>query len=171
MPAATTLPARLRLSWRLLLKEVGAFGVVGVASLLIDLGLFQVLYAHAGTGAVLAKLVSTVASTTIAYFAHRYWSFSHRARTGVRREYTIFFLVNAATLLLGLAMVAVVHDVLHQQSTVLLQGVNIGSIALGTLLRYLAYRTWVFVAEGNPAAVSHLEQRQLVTTSWDSAAA
>ena len=88
---------RARRSWRLLVKELGAFGVVGGVCFVIDMGLFQLLYAHAGSGAVTAKLVSTLISMTIAYAAHRYWSFSHRARTGVRREYLLFAVINGAT--------------------------------------------------------------------------
>ena len=81
---------------------------------------------------------------TIAYVAHRHWSFRHRARTGVRREYTMFALINAATLLLGLAVVGVVRYPLGQDSPWILQVANIASIGLGTAIRFLAYRRWVF---------------------------
>ena len=37
-----------------------------------------------------SKLLATLVSMTVAYVAHRYWSFSHRARTGLRREYLLF---------------------------------------------------------------------------------
>ncbi|MSW65409.1 MAG: GtrA family protein [Actinobacteria bacterium] len=138
---------RTGLSWQLLVKEVGAFGVVGAVCFVIDLGTFQLLYAHLGWGAVTAKLVSTLISMTIAYVAHRYWSFSHRARTGVRREYLMFAAINGATLVLGLLVVALVRYPLAQDSAVVLQIANVGSIALGTVIRYLSYRRWVFPAE------------------------
>lgn len=130
--------------WRPLVKEIGAFGVVGGVCFIIDIGSFQVLYAHLGWGAVTAKLVSTVISMTLAYVAHRYWSFSHRARTGVRREYLLFALINAVTLGLGLAVVALVRYPLAQESAVVLQVANVASIGLGTVIRYLSYRRWVF---------------------------
>ena len=137
---------RLSRSWRLLVKELGALGAVGAVCFFIDLGLFQLLYAHAGWGAVTSKLVSTLVSMTIAYFAHRYWSFSHRARTGVRREYALFAVINGLTLVLGLAIVAFVRYPLGQEGALVLQIANIGSIALGTVVRYLCYRRWVFPA-------------------------
>jgi putative flippase GtrA len=137
---------RLRRSWRLLLKELSAFGVVGVVCFFIDVGLFQVLYAHVGTGAVTAKLVSTVVSMTVAYVGHRYWSFSHRARTGVRREYVLFAVINGGTLLMGLGIVALVRYPLQQDGALVLQVANLASIAVGTLIRYFAYRRWVFPA-------------------------
>ncbi|RBY77780.1 GtrA family protein [Geodermatophilus sp. TF02-6] len=146
MPFIATLRRRVGTTWRLLLKEVSAFGVVGAVCFVIDLGLFQVLYARAGVPAVTAKLVSTLVSMTLAYLGHRYWSFSHRARTGLRREYTVFAVVNGATLLQGLAMVAFVRHGLGQESPLVLQVANVASIALGTVIRYLAYRRWVFPA-------------------------
>jgi putative flippase GtrA len=131
-------------TWRLLLKEVSAFGVVGAACFVLDVGLFQLLYAHLGVGAVAAKLASTLVSMTAAYFGHRHWSFSHRARTGLRREYLLFVVINGLTLLQGLAIVAFVRYVLDQESALVLQIANVGSIALGTVVRYLSYRRWVF---------------------------
>jgi putative flippase GtrA len=142
---------RLGGTWRLLVKELGAFGVVGVLCFFLDVALFQYLYAHAGIGAVTSKLVSTLVSMTAAYVGHRYWSFSHRARTGVRREYLLFALINGATLLLGLAVVAFVRYPLHQEHPLVLQAANIASIVLGTVIRYLSYRRWVFPAHRAPA--------------------
>lgn len=148
MTAATGL-TRLSAPWRILLKELSAFGVVGAVCFAIDLGLFQVLYTSAGFGAVVAKFSSTVVSTTVAYLGHRYWSFSHRARTGVRREYVLFAVVNGLTLVLGLVMVAVARYGLGQESALVLQAVNVVSIGLGTVIRYLCYRQWVFPAHGS----------------------
>src|SRR3954447_6202081 len=71
---------RIRGSWRILLKEVAAFGVVGAAAFVIDIGLFNLLH-HFGW--LKAKSISTVAATGFAYVGNRHWSFSHRARTGI----------------------------------------------------------------------------------------
>jgi putative flippase GtrA len=153
MPSAEGLRRRARRTWRLLARELSGFGVVGAVCFVIDLGLFQLLYAHTSIGAVLAKLASTVVATTVAYVGNRYWSFSHRARTGLRREYALFLLINGATLLLGLAVVAFVRHGLDQRSALVLQIANVGSIALGTVVRYVGYRQWVFPASA--AAPAH----------------
>jgi putative flippase GtrA len=147
--------SRLRTTWRLLAKELGAFGIVGAACFLLDVALFHVLYAVGGVDAVLAKLLATLVSMTVAYVGHRYWSFSHRARTGVRREYLLFAVVNGITLCMGLAIVAFVRYPLGQESALVLQLANIASIGLGTVVRYLSYRTWVFPARrSDPASVA-----------------
>lgn len=127
-------------------RELSAFGVVGAVCFLLEIGLFQFLYVSVGAGAVIAKLISTVVATTAAYLGHRYWSFSARARIGVGREYFRFALINGLTLLLGLLIVGVVRHPLHQQNAYVLQAANIFSIGLGTIVRYLAYRRWVFPA-------------------------
>jgi putative flippase GtrA len=142
---------RGRPAWRLLVKELSAFGVVGGACFVLDIGLFQLCYAHLGIGAVTSKLLSTLVSLTVAFVAHRYWSFSHRAHSGVRRQYVVFSLINGATLLLSLAVVAVVRYPLGQDGALVLQAANVASIALGTVIRFLGYRRWVFRAPGSAA--------------------
>ena len=52
----------VRSSWRILLKEVAAFGAIGAISLVIDLGLFNLLLHH---GALKAKCVSTIVATIV----------------------------------------------------------------------------------------------------------
>jgi putative flippase GtrA len=141
---------RLGGAGRTLVKEFGAFGVVGAVCFVLDVGLFQVLYDLAGLGAVTSKAIATAVSMTVAYVGHRYWSFSHRARPGVRREYVRFVLINVGTLAIGLAAVAFVRHGLQQESTLVLQAANVASIAVGTLIRFLAYKRWVFPAHEQP---------------------
>jgi len=142
--AAAGIRATLRDTWRVLLKELSAFGVVGAINFALDVALFQLMYVVIGADALVAKIVSTSITTTTAYFMHRHWSFAHRERTGIRREYPIFFLVNALTLALSLVMIGVVRYPLGQTSVLVLQLTNIASIAIGTVIRFLAYKRWVF---------------------------
>ncbi len=152
MTDGTPLGGRLGSTLRVLLKELSAFGVVGIVAFLLDIGLFQLFYGVVGVDAVPAKLVSTLVSMTVACFGHRYWSFSHRARTGLRREYLLFATVNGLTLLLGLGVVAFVRYPLGQESALVLQAANVGSIVLGTAIRYVSYRKWVFPAHAPGSA-------------------
>ncbi|NEM04985.1 GtrA family protein [Geodermatophilus normandii] len=156
MALVPALRRRAGSTWHLLLKELSAFGAVGAVCFAIDVGLFQLLYAS-GTGAVTAKLVSTVVSTTAAYVGHRFWSFAHRERTGYRREYVVFVLVNGLTLLVGLAVVAIVRHPLGQEHALVLQAANVGSIGLGTVVRWFAYRRWVFPARVEAATGAAIE--------------
>jgi putative flippase GtrA len=153
---------RVGRSGRLLIKELGAFGVVGAFCFLLDIAVFQLLYAELGVGAVTSKFLATVLSMTVAYIGHRYWSFSHRARTGVRREYLLFVTINGSTMLVGLAIVALVRYPLGQDDALILQAANIASIVLSTALRYVAYRRWVFPAHAEAAAEPSAPAARLV---------
>ena len=149
-PVSTLRPAG---AWRLLVRELSAFGVVGALCFVLDVGLFQLLYATVGLGAVTAKALSTLVSLTAAYLGHRFWSFSHRQQTPARRQYLVFMAINGATLVLGLVVLAVVRYPLGQESALVLQVANVGSIVAGTVIRYLSYRRWVFpdrVVEPSP---------------------
>ncbi|MGY1804689.1 GtrA family protein [Blastococcus sp. SYSU D00922] len=160
MPPVTPLSLRRRLRGMPVVRELGAFGVVGATAFLVDVALFQVLYAVAGLDPVAAKLASTLVATTVAYTGHRYWSFAHRVRTRVRRSFLLFALVNGTTLLIGLGIVWFVRYPLDQESALVLQAANLASIAIGTAIRFLAYRRWVFpahspgTASGSVAAVA-----------------
>ena len=145
MPVADV-GSTLRRTWRVLLKELSAFGVVGSVCFALDLTVFQLLYTEVGLGAVTAKLCAAAVSTTAAFVGHRFWSFSHRTHTTVRRDYWRFAVVNVGTLLVSLGVVALVRHPLGQTDVLVLQVANVASIALGTAVRFLAYRSWVFPA-------------------------
>ncbi|MEO9137947.1 MAG: GtrA family protein [Jatrophihabitans sp.] len=134
---------RLRGSVRILVKELAAFGAVGALAFVIDVGLFATL---AGAGALKAKTVSTIVSTTFAYFGNRYLSFSHRARSSLGRETAVFFGINLVTLAFSLLVIAFFVYPLgydHASRTVFL--VNIATIGVGTIFRFWAYKRFVFL--------------------------
>src|SRR3712207_6928740 len=56
-----------------------------------------------------------------------YWSFAHRARTGFKREYPMFLVINGLTLLMGLGIVAFARYGLDLTSAWALQGANLRS--------------------------------------------
>jgi putative flippase GtrA len=133
----------LRSSWRVLLKELAAFGVVGALAFALDIGIFTWLSSH---GALKAKAVSTAVSTTFAYFGNRHLSFSHRARTSIGRETTFFFGINLVTLIFSELIIALFVYPLHNAHTsAVVFMVNLVTIALGTIFRFWAYKRFVFL--------------------------
>jgi putative flippase GtrA len=139
----SALREKLRGSWRILLKEVSAFGAVGAVALVMDVSIFTWLSPH---GALKAKFASTVISTTFAYFGNRHLSFSHRARTSIGRETSFFFGINLITLVFSELIIAFFVYVLgygHASGMVFL--VNLGTIGLGTIFRFWAYKRFVFL--------------------------
>jgi putative flippase GtrA len=143
----------LRTSWRILIKELTAFGVIGAFALVIDVGVFAFLAPH---GALKAKAASTVLSTTFAYFGNRNLSFSHRARTGLARETSYFFGINLITLIFSELVIGFFVYVLgygHGSHMVFL--VNLGTIAVGTIFRFWSYKRFVFLHPDRARALHH----------------
>ncbi len=149
---ASSLRDYLRGSWRILLKELAAFGVVGAMAFVIDVGLFTMLAPY---GALKAKIVSTLVSTTFAYFGNRYLSFSHRARTSIGRETTYFFGINLITLAFSLLVIALfVYPLGFGHTSPVVFVVNLVTIAIGTVFRFWAYKRFVFLDPDRVAAAS-----------------
>jgi putative flippase GtrA len=141
-----TLRATVRSSWRILLKEIAAFGAVGAVGLVVDLGIFTYLTHTEHLGALKSKAVSTVVATLVTYIGNRYLSFSHRARSSIGRETSFFFAINLIVLGLSEGILAIFVYPLHfahTSKTVSL--VNVATIGLGTLIRFWAYKRFVFL--------------------------
>jgi putative flippase GtrA len=133
----------LRNSWRILLKELTAFGAIGIVALLIDLGIFTALQSD---GALKAKALSTAVSTTFAYFGNRHLSFSHRARTGLARETSFFFGINLITLIFSELVIALfVYPLNYDHGSTMVALVNLGTIGIGTIFRFWTYKRFVFL--------------------------
>lgn len=130
-----------------LVRELMKFGVVGGVAFVVDVGLFNVLRVGLDVGPLTSKTVSVVAATTVAYFGNRHWTFRHRGRSGLRREYALFFVLNGVGLGIALLCLAISHYVLSFTSAladnVAANGVG---LALGTAFRFWSYRRWVFPA-------------------------
>lgn len=156
----SSLRDHVRSSWRILLKEVAAFGVVGLAALVIELALYNWLAVHwephVGLGHAAeptrdyswlkAKAVAASVATVFAYFGNKYLSFSHRARTSVGRETTFFFVINLIALVFGELIIALFSYPLNQHDNHLVMNVvNLGTIGLGTVFRFWAYKRFVFL--------------------------
>ena len=133
----------LRNSWRILLKELTAFGAIGAIALVIDISIFAWLAPH---GAIKAKAVSTAVSTTFAYFGNRHLSFSHRARTGLGRETSFFFGINLITLVFSELVIGLfVYPLHYAHGSGVVFVVNLATIAIGTVFRFWSYKRFVFL--------------------------
>ena len=138
--------ALLRAYYRLshLARELMKFGVVGGGAYVIDIALFNLML-HATDKPLTSKTVSTVVATTFSYAGNRNWTFRRRSRSSVRREYALFFLLNAVGLLIALTCLWVSHYLLGFTSTLADNiAANVVGLGLGTAFRFWSYRRWVF---------------------------
>jgi putative flippase GtrA len=145
---AASAPARavLRAYYGLghLVRELMKFGVVGALAFVVDVAVFNLALSLTDKP-LTSKTASTVVATTFAYLGNRHWTFRHRSRSGLSREYVLFFLLNGVGLAIALSCLAVSHYVLGFTSrladNVAANGVG---LALGTAFRFWSYRRWVF---------------------------
>lgn len=140
--------------FRHLFHEVAKFGSVGAAAFVIDVGVFNGLTAPSSPlhhKVLTAKAVSTTLAATFAYFGNRQWTWKDRSRTGLGREYGLFFLFNAIGLGIAEACLAISEYGLQEHS-VLARNVSANGfgLVLGTLFRFWAYRRWVFIDADDP---------------------
>lgn len=146
--------------------ELAKFGTVGALAFVVDVAVFNVVL-HLSDKPLTSKIVSTVVAATLAFILNRAWSFRHRQRSTVHREYSMFFILNAVGLLIAVSCLGLSHYVLGLDSKLAdnISANGIG-VALGTMFRFWSYRRFVWVAneavveaaiDGDPAAVAVLE--------------
>lgn len=131
-----------------LVHEVAKFGIVGVINLVIDVGVFNVLLIGVLHHKPLtSKLISTTVAATSSYFMNRHWTFRHRARTGLAREYWLFLLLSAVALGITEACLGISHYVLGFHS-LLADNISANVIGLGIAMvfRFWSFKRWVFLA-------------------------
>lgn len=137
--------------FRHLIHELGKFGVVGGTAFIIDTVTYGVLL-NAGMETTVAKIIATVISATAAFAGNRFWTWRHRARSTLHREYVLYFTFNLVGLGITLAVLGFSHYVLGGIWPVfttpgadLIAAQLVGN-AIATVFRFWSYRRFVFLA-------------------------
>lgn len=143
-------PSFLAKVWQQLFVYLLKFGVVGLIGFVVDFGIFNILLLGvAGDGwwshPVGAKLVSTIAAIIVNWVGNRYWTFRNNRHRHVVREFVEFVVASLAGMGVTLAFVWFTHDVLGFRSLLADNiSANFIGLALGTGLRFVLYRFWVW---------------------------
>ncbi|MER7005593.1 GtrA family protein [Dactylosporangium sp. NPDC000555] len=133
---------------RSLATELFKFGTVGGVNTIIDFALVNALLF---IGPLKAKVIAAIVATTVSYVLNRQWTYQDRDRGGVRREYVLFFALNAVGLFIQEAILAVAKYGLHFSESnpgdrLAFNIANAVGIGLAMIFRFWAYRTFVFTA-------------------------
>jgi putative flippase GtrA len=148
MSLARSLYAR----WRVLVHELAKFGVVGAINTVVDFGIFNLLVAGFDVGPLPAASVALTVAATSSYLMNRHWTFRHRARSGLGREYSLFFLLNGVGLLIQLTCLSVSHYGLGFESLFADNVAKVVGLVVGTVFRFTTYKRWVFLSHERAAA-------------------
>jgi putative flippase GtrA len=145
---------------RELIHEMGKFGIVGGVAYLVDTALFVGLVLVMET--LTAKTLATLIAASVAFVGNRFWTWRHRARSGLAREYGLYFAFNAIGLVIALAFLGISHYGLGQiwpffQTPIAdVIAANVIGLGAGTSFRFWSYRRYVFKLSPTVAA-PHLD--------------
>lgn len=134
--------------------ELARFLSVGGVAFVVDLGLFNLL--RFGPGELLgekpitARALSIAAATVVSWLGNRHWTFAQQRTAQRGREFTAYAVVNAIGVVLGLGTLAFSHYVLGFTTPLADNVANVVGVVLGTLVRYVGYKRFVFTAEDAP---------------------
>jgi putative flippase GtrA len=152
-----TLMKTLYVRWQVVVHEIAKFGIVGAFNTVLHFGLFNLLRFTVGLGPLTANGLAIAVAATSSYVMNRHWTFRHRARTGVGREYSLFFLLNGVGMVISEACVGFTHYVLGQTSALALNAALAAGVGLGMVFRFTAYKRWVFMSRERAAGRSLAE--------------
>lgn len=148
-----------------LIHEIAKFGIVGAFNAVLDIVLFNVLHFTVGLGPLTSKTLAVTVAATSSYFMNRHWSFAHRARTGIRREYVLFIILSGIGLGIALTCLGFTYYVLGRtdplSQNIAANGVG---LVLGTLWRFWSFKRWVFLPATDPDLPSPVEAAITTTT-------
>jgi putative flippase GtrA len=146
--------------WRHLVHELAKFGIVGAINTILDFGLANLLVFGLHWSPLVGKAGSVAVAATSSYFMNRHWTFRHRARTGLGREYGLFFLLNGVGLLIAEACIWTVHNGLHKSGPIWFNIAQLAGLVLGMVFRFTTYKRWVFVHPDRVGAAEQPAERQ-----------
>ncbi len=125
----------LYLRFRVLIHEVGKFGIVGILSTIITFLVQNALYGH--TGPTTAIILANAVATCFAYTGNRYWAFRHRKTDNMKRETVLFVFFNVVGTLIQTALVDINHYLLGNHDRLSFNIATVVGIIFATLFRLL----------------------------------
>jgi putative flippase GtrA len=137
--------------FRHLIHELAKFGVIGIVAFAVTWGGTNWLHFGLQLGPLTSNTIATVVAATLAFAGNRYWTFRHRAASGLGREYFLFFVLNGVGLLIQLLCIGFTHYTLTLNDHFSYNVALIVGIGLGTLFRFWSYKKWVFLPPQLPA--------------------
>lgn len=132
--------------WELFIKEVLKFGIVGGLAFIVNASVTWFLMSTwLADGHSKAKFVAGVVATIFSWILNRLWTFRDKRQENTWREAWQFAVVNLIGIGVETACVFVTNYGLGLTSKTasFIGGTIIGTV-LGTIVRYFAYRFWVY---------------------------
>lgn len=149
--------------------EMARFLVVGGVSFVVDMGLFNLLVF--GPGHVLghktttANIISVTAATIVSWVGNRHWTFKDKGSGRRGRELVIYAAINLVAALVPVGTVALTRYTFNLATPLALNGAKVAGIVLGTAIRYVGYKLWVFTGGKAPKAASGADEVAVIAAT------
>jgi putative flippase GtrA len=130
--------------FQVLVHEVAKFGVVGLAGFVVQLGVQNAVRYGLGAGPTVALTVAYAVATVVTFLGNRHWAFKHRKGAGLKRETTVFVLLNLVGYGIQVGVVDIAYYGLGYKDGLSYNIATVIGIGLATLFRLFAYRKFVF---------------------------
>jgi putative flippase GtrA len=130
-----------------LLHELAKFGVVGAVAYVITVAISNALrFGPTKMGPLTSLGIGMLIAATFSYFANRHWTWRHKERQGLGREYSLFIGLSVVGFLLTEIPVGFSEYVLHQHSPLAYNiAGNVIGTGIGTVWRFWSFKRWVFL--------------------------
>lgn len=144
----STISDRLRGLVSLFWREVAKFGTVGGVAFVIDNGLtYLFMHTVMSDSEAKARFVGATVATVFSWVANRYWTFRHRKQANMVREFVMFAVINGLGIGISTGFTAIAKYWLNIQDKNVLFLAGVVGILVATVVRFFAYRFWVFNQE------------------------
>ncbi|MGW6919092.1 GtrA family protein [Kitasatospora sp. NPDC054939] len=138
--------------------EVLKFAVVGLSGVVVNFLVFWVCLNGLGLASLRSNVAATLVAITTNYLGYRYWLYRDRDAASRKREITLFLLFSGAGMLIETGVLGFSVYVLGLNSHFQQLAAKVFGLGLGTVFRFVSYRTWVFKALPEAAAEPSVPQ-------------
>lgn len=156
--------------------ELVRFGSVGTVAFVVDLGTYNLL--RFGPVDLLhgkpltARIIAVVLATLVSWLGSRHWTFAGQRTHRRGRELLLFSAINVVGSAITVGALGFSHYVLGQSGPFSDNVANVIGIVLGTVVRYVGYKLFVFTGSaGLPVALAEVGHEVRVGDDAPSAAA
>jgi putative flippase GtrA len=140
-----------KVRWLPQLLQLAKFGAVGGVGVVVNFAVFNGLWLTIFNpsvmphGPLLATLVATLVAIIVNWLGNRYWAFAADRQRNTVREGIEFFLASIVGMLVPLMCIGVSRYILGLH-TLLADNIasNVVGLGLGTVVRYVLYKFWVY---------------------------
>lgn len=125
-------------------KQLIKFGMVGAVTVLIDLGIYNLLIRQ-GLNLYWSRTISIIVAVTMGYFWHRHWTFRSR-NPQMHREFIKFCIISITGLGLNLLIMRILYPMTNFIKSDYLHKNIVALLAIGIVFfwNYFMQKNWTF---------------------------